>query len=89
MSAALDQNRVEDIAVAVGAVGTTAYRVAEVEEFLIGKPLTQEVIQEAASLMDRIVAQNLKGRSTTPYKRKIAAAVLERALLRVAGEVLP
>ncbi len=77
------------IAVAVGAVGKTAYRVAEVEAFLTGKELREDVIAEAVTLMDDTVARNLAGRSTTPYKRKIAGAVLGRGLARIAkGEGL-
>ena len=75
-----DGSAVKKAAVAVGAVGKRAYRAVEIEEFLVGKTLSEEVNQEAASLMDEIVARNLAGRSTTPYKRKIAAAVLARAL---------
>ena len=44
------------------------------------------MIEEAAALIDEIVARNLNGRKTTPYKRKIAAAVLRRALHRVVEE---
>ena len=76
---------VTDIAVAVGAVGETAYLVKEVERFLLGKQLGLEEIEQAAVLMDEIVAGNLAGRSTTPYKRKIAYAVLRRALERISG----
>ncbi|MEL7609151.1 MAG: xanthine dehydrogenase family protein subunit M [Bacillota bacterium] len=75
-----DGDAVKHAAVAVGAVGKRAYRVAEVEGFLAGKPLTEERNAEAVTLIDEVVARNLAGRSTTPYKRKIAAAVLARAL---------
>ena len=67
-------------AVAVGAVGETAYRVQEVEKFLLGKKLNETVKEETAELMDNTVAYNLAGRKTTPYKRKIAAAVMRQAL---------
>ena len=77
---------VQHAAVAVGAVGKTAYRVEEVESYLCGRKLDDAVIEEAAALIDEIVARNLNGRKTTPYKRKIAAAVLRRALHRVVEE---
>lgn len=85
VSAKLQNNRVIDAAIAVGAVGTTAYRVTEVEQFLCNKTLEDSVIEKAAVLMDETVALNLAGRSTTPYKRKIAYAVLKNALIRIAG----
>ncbi len=83
--AKMNGQMVDAITVAVGAVGKKAYRVSEVEDFLQGKPLDEAVIREAAELMDETVARNLAGRSTTPYKRKIGAAVLKRALERIAG----
>lgn len=81
----IDGGMAADVAVAVGAVGKTAYRVDEVEQFLLGKTLNQDVVEQAAELMDETVARNLAGRSTTPYKRRIAYAVLKRALERIAG----
>lgn len=73
------------ITIVVGAVGKTAYRVKEVEDYLQNKELSEAVILTAAELMDETVARNLAGRSTTPYKRKIAWAVLKRSLERIAG----
>lgn len=81
-----DGDKVERARVAAGAVGRTCYRTKEVEEYLLGKTLTEEVIREATALIDKKVADTLKTRKTTPYKRRIAAAVLERALYRIKGE---
>lgn len=75
--------KISSVAVAVGAVGKTAYRVIEVEDYLRGKALDQATVEGACAMMDETVARNLQGRKTTPYKRKIAAAVLGRALLRI------
>jgi CO/xanthine dehydrogenase FAD-binding subunit len=83
--AQMDGEKVEIASVAVGAVGKTCYRVTEVEDFLAGKRLDGAVIEAAADLMDEVVARNLAGRSTTPYKRKIARAVLKKSLERIAG----
>ena len=83
--AELSGRMIKRIAIVVGAVGKTAYRVKEVEEYLYNKELSEPVILSAADIMDEIVARNLAGRSTTPYKRKIAWAVLKRSLERIAG----
>ncbi len=83
--AELSGRMIKRIAIVVGAVGKTAYRVNEVEEYLYNKELSEPVILSAADIMDEIVARNLAGRSTTPYKRKIAWAVLKRSLERIAG----
>jgi len=89
VSARIQNNCVLDAAVAVGAVGKSAYRVKEIEQFLSGKTLDSNTIEEAAVLMDETVARNLAGRSTTPYKRKIAYAAAKRAMERIAkGEGL-
>ena len=83
VSAKIQNGLIADMAVAVGAVGQSPYRVAEVEKFLMDKKLEPDVIEGAAELMDKVTAKNLAGRSTTPYKRKIAYAVLKRALQRI------
>lgn len=73
---------IEKAAVAYGAVGKTAYRVTELETFLSGKKLNDDLIADAATLVEQIVTEKLGGRKTTPYKKKIAAAVLRRALIK-------
>jgi len=89
VSAGIYNGNVFDAAIAVGAVGKTAYRVTQAEQFLRNKALDSDVIEQTAILMDELVAANLAGRSTTPYKRKIAYAAARRALERIAkGEGL-
>lgn len=78
-----EDKTIQSVAVAVGAVGKTAYRVLEAETFLCGKKLSEGTIEAAAEVMDETVARNLNGRKTTPYKRKIAVAVLKKALCKV------
>lgn len=78
---------VKTVCIAIGAVGLTPYRVKEVEDFLVGKKLSMNTIEDSSNLIEEVVAENLAGRSSTPYKRKIAWAVLNRALLRcIQGE---
>lgn len=76
---------IERAAIAFGAVGRTAYRAAPVEAFLTGKALSESCIEEAAAAAEQMVTEVLQGRKTTPYKKKIAAAVLRRALTRAMG----
>ena len=78
----LDGKTVKTAAVAFGAVGKTAYRAKVVEDYLAGKELTDAVIDEAAAVAEQMVVEVLAGRSTTPYKKKIAAAVVRRALIK-------
>lgn len=81
----MDESRIARADVAYGAVGKTAYRVSALETFLRGKLLDDTLIEQAAQLAEEIVTEKLAGRKTTPYKRKIAAAVLRRALTKAKG----
>lgn len=71
---------------AVGAVGTTAYRVGEVEEYLQGKHLTDQVIATAGDKILDVVAAKLGSRPTAPYKKKIAKGALVKALRAIKEE---
>jgi len=77
---------VEKANLAVGAVGTTAYRVREVEEFLQGKQLTDEAIADAGGKILEVVAAKLGSRPTAPYKKKIAKGALIKALQAIKDE---
>ena len=77
---------VEKATLAVGAVGTTAYRVKEVEEFLQSKQLTDEVIAGAGEMILQVVAAKLGSRPTAPYKKKIAKGALIKALQAIKDE---
>lgn len=78
-----DQKSIKEARLALGAVGTTAYRVPEVEGLLKGKILNDATILEATELIEEIVAQKLGTRSTAPYKKKIAKAAFKEALLDI------
>lgn len=79
-------NLIERASLAVGAVGTTAYRVKEVEEFLQGKRLTDEVITAAGEKLLEVVAAKLGSRPTAPYKKTIAKGALIKALQAIKDE---
>lgn len=81
----LDGKTIKSAAIAYGAVGKTAYRVDELEAFLAGKEITEDLMAEAGALVEEIVTRVLNGRSTTPYKKKIASAVLKRGLEKAMG----
>ena len=81
----LDGNTIKAASIAFGAVGKTAYRVTELEKFLTGREITEELLAEAGDKIEAIVTEVLAGRSTTPYKKKIAAAVLKRGLEKAMG----
>jgi len=72
-------------ALAYGAVGKTAYRASALETYLTGRKIDADTIDGACELAEQIVTEVLNGRSTTPYKKKIASAVLRRALIKASG----
>lgn len=80
---AFEGDTVVSARLAVGAVGTTAYRVPEVEELLVKQVLIQELTEKACAMVTEVVAQKLGSRPTAPYKKAIAGAALRRAFARI------
>lgn len=78
-----EADRIASARLALGAVGTTAYRVPEVEELLAGQVLSAELVDKACKTVNEVVASKLGSRPTAPYKKTIAAAALRRAFARL------
>jgi carbon-monoxide dehydrogenase medium subunit len=78
-----DDGVIVKTALAVGAVGTSAYRVGQVEEVLTGKHPSPELFAVARQLIDQTVAARLGSRPTATYKRAIAGAALGRAFATI------
>ncbi|WP_142848641.1 xanthine dehydrogenase family protein subunit M [Telmatospirillum sp. J64-1] len=68
--------RFADVRLAIGAVGPVPCRAKELEQSLIGQPVTAETIR---SLSDR-TAGFVRSRSRQEYRRKVLASFVERAL---------
>lgn len=83
LQVAFEAERIASAKLALGAVGTTAYRVPEVEELLTGQVLTGEPVDKACVMITEVVAQKLGSRPTAPYKKTIAAAALRKAVARI------
>jgi carbon-monoxide dehydrogenase medium subunit len=75
--------------IAIGPVSNTPLRVRRAEEFLRGKPLTQDVFQEAGKIASEEVApRDSRLRGSAVYRKDLAAVLTRRGLERVASEVL-
>lgn len=74
------EETIKEARVALGAVGTTPYRVQKVEEMLKEKPLVKDLIEQASELIETVVLHRLGTRPTAPYKKAIAKEVLRQAL---------
>lgn len=81
------RTQVETAAISLGAVAPTVVRAAEAEAFLAGKPLTDAVIQEAATLAVQAAAPIDDVRSSAAYRRAMVATLTTRILMQIrAGE---
>lgn len=71
---------IEKANVSSGALGKNAMKELEVEEFLIGKRLTDEVIEGSINILRRTVDKRLEGRSSLEFKREAVGSILGEAL---------
>lgn len=77
---------IKEAKVAIGAVGTTPYRVKEVEELLTGNFLDKTLIAGASDQIEEVVVHRLSTRPTVEYKKTIAKEVLREALADVVSK---
>lgn len=63
--------------VAVGAVGRYPFRVAAVEEALLGKPLTRQGCMSTLPLLSQAVQQSIANRPSVTYKRESVMSIAE------------
>lgn len=78
----LDENKkVKNVKVSSGSIGKYPMRELEVEKFLLGKLLTENIMNEAVKVLQNVMDERLKGRSSLPYKRVAVERVLKEALL--------
>jgi carbon-monoxide dehydrogenase medium subunit/xanthine dehydrogenase FAD-binding subunit len=70
--------QVEDVRLAIGGIGPVPRRLADVESFLRGGPLTAERLQRAADMPVALVAS----RTRQAYRREVVRGFLLRALVQ-------
>ena len=68
------------IRLAWGSVGPTVIRSSKVEEFICGKPLTEEVLRQAGELARQAVSPIDDVRASADYRRSLAGNLLLRLL---------
>ncbi len=83
-TAKMEGRVVKEIRLAWGTVAPTPMRTENVEDYLRGKKLEQSIIEDAASLAASSIKPRDSGRSTGPYKRKVAKGFIREALTRFA-----
>jgi xanthine dehydrogenase YagS FAD-binding subunit len=78
---AYDGDRVFEARVAIGGVATKPWRLVELENMLVGRPLTRELIRAAAQR----AADSADPRQHNAFKIPLVRRTVERALLTVGG----
>ena len=81
----LEDGKVADVRVALGAVAPTAVRASNVEEALMGQTPTAEMLREASQAVTGIVDPTDDPRGSAWYKRDMSAIFTRRALEKVLG----
>ncbi len=84
-TARVEDGRLADVKVAVGAMGPAPRRLPECEQLLEGKAPGQELFLEAARLVENTVEPRTDHRASADYRRKAAGVGGGRALLKAAG----
>ncbi len=67
---------IRDIKIAYGAVAPTVLRMREVEEYLIGKPIEDSILQHAKEIVMDTVSPIDDIRATGEYRRKVAGNLI-------------
>lgn len=78
-----DQSRFRDVRLALAAVGPVPVRLTEAEAYLKDRPVSPEVIREAALLPLKYV----QSRTRREYRREVLVNFLERALIDALAEL--
>ena len=74
---ARSRQRIEDVRVAIGAVGPVPERLSEVEDQLTGQAPSPALLRAAASQ----VAERVRSRSRQAYRREVLVNFVERGLV--------
>ncbi|MDR7855631.1 FAD binding domain-containing protein [Tissierella sp.] len=75
-----ENNIIQFVRAASGALGKYPMREIEVEEYLLGKKIKNETIDGAVDALQIAMDERLKGRSTLPYKRTAIVSILRETL---------
>lgn len=76
----IKDDKFEDVKVALGAVSLTPIRAKKVENALVGKRVSEEVIVEAAKLVKEEVEPFTDVKASAEYRREMSYVITKRAL---------
>ncbi len=75
----VENNVCTEIRIASGSLGKTPLRERELEKFLRGKKLSEEVLTHAEELYSKVISERLKGRMSVDYKKEAVKGVFRNA----------
>jgi len=81
----LTENLINNVSITLGSVAPTIIHALEAENYLLGKKLDDEVIQQAASIAMQAAAPIDDVRSTADYRREMVRVSVLRALRLIAS----
>jgi len=86
LSAHFTEGKIDAVNIALGAVGPTVLRAVRAEQYLLGKSVGRDVINEAQKVILNDCSPITDFRSTAEYRKAMVAVLLKRALLKVAND---
>jgi carbon-monoxide dehydrogenase medium subunit len=84
MHLSFQEGKVQDCAIALGAVAPTVIRARATEQYLIGKRLIGEIMMHASQMTAEICKPITDIRSTDEYRKKIIGVMVKRGLEELA-----
>lgn len=78
-----EDDKISFVRIASGSIGRFPMREYDVEEFLQGKSLEENTIDQSVKVLQAAMEKRLANRSSFPYKRRAVEAVLKEALSEV------
>lgn len=82
-----EDNTIKLARVALGAVAPRSIRVKEVEEFLIGKKVTDDVVEEAAKMASEIIHPITDQRATAEYRKEMVYVAMKHMIKDAAAKI--
>ena len=82
----LDENKVEDAKIALGSVAPTPLRLLDIEKHIIGKTLTDKLVEETANKVSESIQPITDIRGTAEYRRKASKGIAKEALTKAGCE---
>ena len=82
-----DDDTIKMARVALGAVAPRSIRAKEVEEFLIGKKVTDEVVEEAAKMASEGIHPITDQRATAEYRKEMVYVAMKHMIKDAAAKI--